>query len=348
MIVTTFRSSSFNQFDMCQFSYTLSYLLGIKDKTGAAATRGNISHKALECLARKKLALQRDEEIFWDDELKRQFTLDEAEPHFLIDIAYDHYTTSTPHLSWAPKDRRECHKLMDQALELDGGIWNPLHRNVVAPELYFDFEIEAPWAAYSFPLPDGTELTGQLGLKGTVDLVTRLDDGVLEYVDWKTGARKDWSVDDPKKSVKTYQKLRNDPQLRIYHYALSRLFPDAKEIIMSIVYIKDGGGFSLAFGKEDIAITEEMLRKRFDIIKNTVKPKARVSYRCKTFCTFGKNNQLDKDGNDTGVTICDHFRREVDKKGLDRVVAETVDITTIGQYGQGGGQSNRGTLQTHN
>ena len=31
-------------------------------------------------------------------------------------------------------------------------------------------------------------------IKGTIDLVTKIDDNVIEVVDWKTGQRKNWAT----------------------------------------------------------------------------------------------------------------------------------------------------------
>ena len=38
------------------------------------------------------------------------------------------------------------------------------------------------------------KLKGQLAIKGTIDLVTKLNDDTIEVVDWKTGRRMDWTT----------------------------------------------------------------------------------------------------------------------------------------------------------
>ena len=73
--------------------------------------------------------------------------------------------------------------------------------------------------------------------------------------------------------LKTCRKLRDDPQLRIYHYALSRLYPGEKYIIMSIVFLRDGGAFSLDFGPADLPRTEAMLRERFEAVRDCQRPR---------------------------------------------------------------------------
>lgn len=343
MIITFLRSSSYNTYSICPCMYTFEYVLGIKPPSGRAATVGSIVHKGLELLGRQKLAQQNGESSFSDDELDGTWKTGEIEPGPAIDLAWAHYTARESHIAWKPADLRECHRLINLHLELDDGYWDPRNHKIVMPELYFNFEIEEPWAKYKYEVADGTIMEGQLGLKGTVDLICDISDEVTNtylYMDFKTGARRDHSLDGDK-AVKNWSKLYHDDfQLRLYHLALSKLFPD-KNWIISIVYMKDGGAFSLPFGPDDIPKTMKMIRDRFEVIKNTVKPKARISYRCSRWCHFGKTNYVDQDGNDTGKTICQHFRNEIDKKGLDRVVGEYADVGAIGKYGSGGGKEDR-------
>jgi hypothetical protein len=112
---------------------------------------------------------------------------------------------------------------MWSAMDDWGGMFNPLNMTIVQPEQYFDFTIDEPWARYAYTLPDGRRLEGQLALKGTVDLIAEENPETLHYTDWKTGMRKDWATGKPK----DWKKLRDDPQLRLYHYALSRLIRTA-------------------------------------------------------------------------------------------------------------------------
>src|SRR6056297_767881 len=58
MLITYFRSSSYNQWDYCQQSYYLNYVLGIPDSTGKKAQMGTIVHKVMEALAKCKKRMQ--------------------------------------------------------------------------------------------------------------------------------------------------------------------------------------------------------------------------------------------------------------------------------------------------
>ena len=143
-------------------------------------------------------------------------------------------------------------------------MFDPRNRNILCPEQHFDFEIKKPWAQYSYDTPEG-KLEGYLALKGTIDLITLVNDNTIEVIDWKTGKRLDWATG----QEKTLEKLQNDPQLRIYYYAISHLYPHIKNVIFSIYFINDGGPFSICFDKSDLAKTEDMLRQKFDIVKKT-------------------------------------------------------------------------------
>ena len=73
---------------------------------------------------------------------------------------------------------------------------------------------------YIFPVPvgeefelfawahkiDGKKVSGQLAIKGTIDLTTLIADDTIEVIDWKTGRRMDWTTG----QVKDYKKLENN------------------------------------------------------------------------------------------------------------------------------------------
>ena len=81
--------------------------------------------------------------------------------------------------------------LVWKALQYNDGQFDPRTRNVVASEPHFDLVIEEDWAKYDFELPDGEKISGNLAIKGTIDLVTETEDGIIEVIDWKTGRRLD-------------------------------------------------------------------------------------------------------------------------------------------------------------
>lgn len=316
---------------MCQFKYFLDYTLGLRSPANKKAELGVITHKAIELLARKKVAIQEEKASFIDEELNREWDVHTFTPDVAIEAAWVYYTQTKQSLyEWYPKDLRDIRKLTWDALLFNNGQYDPLKRKVVAPEIYFDIPIEEPWAKYRFTLPDGRKIEGQLALKGTVDLVCEVEGfpGVLELVDWKTGKRLDWATG----QEKTWQKLRNDPQLRMYHYALSTLFPDAKEIYVTIFWLRDGGPFSLPFSREDLVTTEKMIRDRFELVRSIIRPKRSLTWKCGKFCHYGTHKT------DSGETLCDYYHGELVQLGIDRTATKHArgDVTS---YGDGGGRS---------
>lgn len=345
MIITYLRSSSYSCFDMCPQQYFLQYGLGNRGESNKKSDLGNVVHKALELLARKKLASQNNEAVFREDELGLECDTATFGPEDAIDAGYKHYSTKQTHHvgknAWCEADFIKCRQWMYDCMEMNGGIWNPLTRKIVQPEQYFDIVIDKPWAHYDFVAPHGERVAGQLAIKGTVDLIIEEAPGILSYCDWKTGRRWDWAHD----KVKTWESLRNDPQLRIYYYALSHLYPDIESIIMNIIYIQDGEvepgvpnrmALSMPYSSADLPKTEEMLRRRFEAIKDVTRPKLNKSWKCKAFCFFGRNKQPG-----SNKTICEFFADEVQSKGMDKVIKQYGAEGAHSAYGAGGGSSNR-------
>jgi hypothetical protein len=344
MLVTYIRSSSYGTHDMCAQSYLLDYCIGWRQPANWKAERGTIVHKALEILARRKKAEQDGLVVFREEEALGGLDLPiTVSPDEAVDIAWKHYTDKGPcegHV-WTWEDHEDCRKFTKHVLNFNDGMFSPLKRTIIQPEQYFDFQIDEPWAAYDYLLPDGNRLKGQLALKGTVDLILDVKSPeIIEYCDWKTGRRWDWARD----REKTPKKLQEDPQLRLYHYALSRLYPQAKTIIMTIFFVADGGPYTMAFDKSDLDKTTSMIRQKFETIKSTQRPRLNKSWKCTKLCDYGKtrwekNRYVDwtvaPEGR--GKTICEHMRNEVVTLGLDKVMDKYGNIKKTMAYGSGGG-----------
>lgn len=181
-----------------------------------------------------------------------------------------------------------------------------------------------------------------MAIKGTIDLITKVNDSTLEIIDWKTGKRLDWATGEGK----SLEKLYKDPQLKIYHYALSKLYPEYDHIIMSINFINDGGAFSMCFDKSDLSSTEDLIRKKFEEIKKCKKPRLNKTWKCNKLCHFGKttfenshilpileyrDNQICQQGN--YMTKCEQIKHEIELKGMKAVVDEyTSPGYTVGKY----------------
>lgn len=340
MIITYLRSSSYGSHDFCPMKYFLIYNLGYQETSGKKADKGTIFHKVLEILAFIKLNEQNNKNIFEDDIVGKidinKYNLDK-----IIKIVYEHYTSSFKHHTWEQKDYKDCYSWVYKALQYNNGMFDPRNRNIVQPEQRFDIEIKRPWSNYRYVI-NNEEFSGNLAIKGTIDLVTSVDKKTLEVIDYKTGKRLDWATGEEK----TQEKLQNDAQLRIYHYAIHSLYPEIEHVIVSINFINDGGVFSICFDKSDLYKTEKMLKDKFEVIKNTKIPKLNKSWKCNKLCHFGKTtfedsnipaiieyreNQVTPLGK--VMTKCEQVHHDIGVKGVNTVIDEyTRPGYTVGQY----------------
>jgi hypothetical protein len=328
IIITYFRSSSYNTHSMCEQQFFMEYVLGWRGPSGQKADKGTIVHKVLEILAFIKQS-QQDNIAFFTDDIVGKVNVDDYSLNTIIEKVYKHYSEISTHHKWSIKDYKDCHAWVYKAIEFNDGMFDPRNRQILCPEQHFDFEIKKSWAKYSYDLPDGSKLEGNLALKGTIDLITKVNDKTIEIVDWKTGRRLDWATG----QEKTQEKLEKDPQLRIYHYAISHLYPEIEHIMFSIYFINDGGPFSVCFEKSHLKETEDMLRQKFEYIKKTKKPRLNKSWMCSKLCHFGKttfeNTGIDpiieyRDGqtcqNGSFMTKCEQVKHDIELYNIDTVV----------------------------
>jgi len=314
---------------MCEQQYFIEYILGWRGPSNQKADKGTIVHKVLELLAVIKKA-QQDKLISVNDDIAGTILVNNYDLENLFTLVYEHYTKANHHHKWADKDRKDCRKWVQKTIEFNNGMFDPRNRDIVCPEQHFDFIIDRPWAKYSFDTPEG-KLEGNLALKGTVDLITRIDDNFFEIVDWKTGRRLDWATG----KEKTQEKLENDPQLRIYHYAIQHLYPEIDHIMVTVNFINDGGPFSICFEKNDLRKTEHMIQAKFEKINKVNKPQLNKTWMCSKLCHFGKttfdntgiepleeyrNGQSTRHG--SIMTKCEQIHHDIQMKGMNDVVEQ--------------------------
>ena len=315
---------------MCEQQYFIEYVLGLRGPSNKKADKGTIVHKALELLAIIKQSEQNNVAMF-DDDVVGLVKVKDYKLDNLIKKTYEYYTTRFSHHTWEAKDYKDCYAWTYKAIEYHNGAFDPRNREIMCPEQHFDITIQKPWAQYSYDTEEG-KLEGSLALKGTIDLITKVNDNTLEIVDWKTGRRLDWATG----KEKTQEKLQNDPQLMIYHYAISQLYSQYDHVIVTIYFINDGGPFSILFDKSDLSRTEQMLQKKFEVIKQTRQPRLNKTWMCSKLCHFGKTTFQDsnktlpileyRDGQtcqkDTVMTKCEQIKHDIQVKGMGSVVSE--------------------------
>jgi hypothetical protein len=314
---------------MCEQQYFIEYVLGWRGPSNQKADKGTIVHKILEILAFIKKANQDNINNITDDIVGNIDTMN-YNLYTIIDQVYDYYSTANKHHKWTEKDKIDCTKWVEKTLSFNNGMFDPRNRDIVCPEQHFDFIIDKPWSKYSFDTPDG-KLEGQLALKGTIDLITKIDDNFYEIVDWKTGKRLNWATG----KQKSQECLENDPQLRIYHYAASRLYPHVDHIMVTINFINDGGPFSICFEKKDLLKTEQMIKQKFEKIVTVKKPQLHKSWMCSKLCHFGKTTfdgtsivplEEYRYGQTTPcgaiMSKCEQIHHDIEIKGMDSVIQE--------------------------
>lgn len=291
MIITYLRSSSFNTHEWCPMKYFLEYVLGWPSPPNKKAEKGTIVHKVLEILAKVKLHIQsgNTNKTITDSIVGRvsvKQTMNLSALPGIIKKVFTYYSNKSNN-DFHSMDLEDCNKWVYKAIEYHGGEYNPLYCEIITAEQSFDFCIEKPWAMYHYDLTGhGTICEGFLGLKGTIDQISRIDNDTLMILDWKTGRRWDWAKD----AEKDYQKLCSDPQLMMYYYAANYLYPNIPHIVITIYFINDGGPYSLCFSKEDIPRIERMLQQKFEDIMHTEIPRRCRSWKCNKFCHYGMNN----------------------------------------------------------
>jgi hypothetical protein len=315
---------------MCEQQYFIEYVLGWRGPSNKKADKGTIVHKILEILAVIKQA-QQNNLLVVTDEIVGEIDVNSYCLDTLFDKTYHYYIEQFSHHSWEKKDYSDCRAWYKKAIDFNNGMFDPRNRDILCPEQHFDIIIDKPWAEYSFDTNEG-KIEGKLGLKGTIDLITKIDDNTLEVIDWKTGKRLDWATG----QEKTFAKLQKDPQLMLYYYAISKVYPQYEHVIFTIYFINDGGPFSILFSKDDIAKAEDMLRTKFLAIKKNKKPKLNKTWMCSKLCHFGKSTFIDhpniqaleeyRDNQITQkgemMTKCEQIKHDIETKGMDIVVDE--------------------------
>jgi hypothetical protein len=352
--IVYFRSSSYNTHRMCEQKFYLEYVLGIKEASNKKADKGTIVHKVLEICALCKEAIQNGEKTFDDPDIGEVFT-DRYNPEYLgsiISRVYQYYTDKFDHHKWYESDFKDCVNWTWKALKYKNGFLDPMNQDVVKAEPFFDFEIEEDWGKFEYPEHG---LKGRLSLKGTVDLIVDLGDGVYEIIDYKTGKRLDWATGKEKDQNKLYM----DPQLRLYHKAAKHMYPDIKTFVITIYFINDGGPYTVHFTDDDLELTDKMIRRRFEEIQKTEKPRLiwqrdpKQKWVCRAFCGAGKttfegthvepmvetrSGQITPKGE--VMTKCEQCRYMIQKKGIDWVTENYKEPSfNFASYGTGGGRT---------
>lgn len=135
-----------------------------------------------------------------------------------------------------------------------------------------------------------------------------------------TGQRLNWASG----KVKSYDDLCKDQQLMLYYYAARRLYPQYKHILVTILFVRDGGAYTISLDDNSIQQVESDLRAHFEEIKANRLPKMlhdkQSDFRCTKLCDYYKKSLPG-----TSVNICRHINNELKRVGMDEVIKQYKD-----------------------
>lgn len=183
MIITYLRSSSIGTLKWCEHKYFIEYNLGHKDATNKKAWMGTVVHRVMQVLGDKKIALNEGKRKVRNDDIQDLWLKECDDIDAVTKLCFDYYMKNDP-VDADEKDLKTCIKWVNKALEFNGGYCDPRNQNVHATEVFFDIEIDKPWARYDYKVGD-LALAGNLSIKGTVDLVLREGDAYFQVLDYK-------------------------------------------------------------------------------------------------------------------------------------------------------------------
>jgi hypothetical protein len=318
--------------------YFFVYVLGMKDLENRKAIKGTVLHKCLEVLGRIKMAKDQGKKTVVDEEFGK-LNIGKLTLGKLNDLSFNYYSKAFNILK--EEDRPDCLLWLKKAITYRDGLLDPRNQKVSNVEEFFEIEVPHDWARFEYEV-DGQKVVGQLGIKGTVDLIFHEEDNTYHIQDYKSGRRYDWA----KEKVKEYKDFQTDKQLLLYYYAMKTKYPE-RDFLVSIYYINDhkidstlvkGGLFTMAFDDSDYELAEQMVKEEFETIKQNSKPKALSNtcshWKCRSLCAFSQVLP----SIDPSRPACMAVREQIRDKGIEYVTNKYANVQKLTTYGSGGGR----------
>ncbi len=333
MLAPYIRSSYIGSYRVCAQKSFINYNLGISEKSKFSTDAGTATHKALELLAQKKKAIQDSKDFLENEIFEAPYKTHDITQESAFELGWNFCKkTIGGHKEWDDIDSKEKYRHMYYNL-LDGD-YNPLKLDVIQPEQYFDFEIEEDWARYSYEI-HGEKFAGFLRIKGTMDLIFQ-NNGYLSGMDYKTGkTRVDWATG----KIKNIEDLKEDKQLLLYSYAISKIF-GIKEFSIIMYYLQAGGPYEVYYDEKTYKKAYTMIKEYFLKISKDMTPSLAKDSdkffdrnKCK-WCSYSKYNEEFS----RKKTICQFFHEETMQLGMAKVIEKYGKPEKIFHYGSGGGK----------
>jgi hypothetical protein len=250
----------------------------METKAGKAALQGNIVHKVLELMAKRRKRGKKN-----------------IDPVLLLDHVWDKFTAKFPDIEIRrvttridkstgdfkeAADFKKCRIALETVLT--DSFYNPYNLKILDVEQWF--ALEMPDKEWECSDQDGK--SHQFTVRGYIDLTHEIDKDTIEITDWKTGNRKNFYTQEPVDEIM----LTREIQPRLYHLAAYFLYPQYKNILITFFYANEGGPITIALSQDDLAITIESLHRFFNTVKRDTLIRRNRSWRCKNMCSFSKGD----------------------------------------------------------
>lgn len=310
MNISSLSPSKIETYKSCPWLFYLSAILGLPDDPNPKTICGSIVHHVLEIMARAK----KNGHYLINDKY--------INPNYLLKICWVKYVRENPKLEFTQEHYDFCKEMLTQVLKT---AYNPLKQKIVAAEAFFELNMNDKGFQYKYKNHvDGSPKEGNLMVRGIIDLVIELDEDTIEIVDYKTGQRKDWNTG-KKKQLEDFYK---DTALNTYDLAAQRLFPQYKNRIITLIYIRDGGPYSISMDSRHNKAAIDTLRKSYrnilfdeNVERLKDQPNSNSYYKCNKMCSFG-TTKID------GKSLCDILYKEFNAGGKLKSTPVLYEITS--------------------
>lgn len=324
MKIERLSPSSFKTWDTCPHAFWIEQNLGYRWAPHIKADMGTAVHLALEIMAIGQLQKEQDPSAtkIQIDSRKMDFNIDD-DPNIFLDFAL----SRKPAGFFSAEQISQMREYLDTALTFSDGEYDPRNRKIKASEKRLKIPIPENWALISEAQEDVKE--SRFSVTGVMDLVTELDEDTLEIIDWKCAQPKNWDT----MRKKRYADFYDDIQLRLYHWAATQMYPEYKNIIVTIFYLTTKDCFNIPFTLDDVPKTLDSVKNRYLEISQCEKPKRNIKdFFCHNLCGHGKTPasltnlpdiKQEKAGGIAEVgqpmTVCDSAKWSADHFGLEFV-----------------------------
>ncbi len=273
MKIKRISASSCKTFIKCEFAYFLNYEAGIRQTSNEKMAIGNVVHFALEMWGK---AHQGNKEGTKDYKKSLRKEYRERRP----DALTEGYEESVKVCSHCPFfENGSCNVLDEKIEDFEGCPKMPFEKCIKLTEDVLERESN-PLEIYKI-LGVEQEFNMKFGdcpSVGYIDLISEMNEEVIEIRDWKTGSY-----------IQTYAQVRDDLQAKIYDIAVKELYPDHNGIIVTLDYIQ-GKPVSVAYSEEEREKNKKEIKELIQKIRNVKTPRRRRNdWMCKSMC-IGRDN----------------------------------------------------------